>query len=168
MKQGFKIKEKLRIETYNADGSIAEYRETYQPDKISHRIKKALGFDKCLADDIILDSGLADIVRMIAERYQYVSVGTGTTTPEHDDEGLEAECMDRSAAATSILTTFFDDDTVEFRASFTPLANYTIAESAIHVGASGDVPTLARETFVPMAVTSGKAFSVSWVIILMR
>lgn len=167
MKEGFNIRENLRINVYDEDGNVIDYRETYKPDKLSHRIKNALGFNKCLAEDLIVDVGLADVVEMISNRYEYISIGSGTTTTEHGDTEMESEVMDRVVAATSISTTFYANDTVTFRGTFTPDSNYTISESGIHVAASGDI-MFARETFTPLSVIASRSFDVAWSIILMR
>lgn len=152
-----RTKDILRIEVYDEDGKLIDYRQTGDENP-EHGV-----------EDLITDAGLADVVRMIAERYNYLSVGTGTTATEHDDTGMEAECMDRATAATSISTTFYANDTVEFRGTFTPASNYSITESGIHYAATSSGDTMyARETFPAIAVTSGIPFQVAFQIIQMR
>ncbi len=162
---GFRMKEVLKI--YEKDtGKLLV--ETYNSDNIFHRIKKALGLGN-YAEDLILDGGLADVARMIAERYGYVSVGTGITAPEHDDTELESEVCSRAVAATSLITTFYTEDTAQFSGEFTPPSNYSITESGVHLAASasGDI-LFARETFAPMTWTAGIIYTVVWQIIIMR
>jgi len=162
---GFKMKEVLKI--YEKDtGKLLV--ETYNPDSIIHRIKKFFGVGN-FAEDLITDEGLADVARMIVERYVYVSVGTGDTAPEHDDTELETEALDRAVAATALVTTFYTEDTAQFSGEFTPLSNYTITESGIHLEeTSTDDIMFARETFTPMSWVAGTTYTVVWQIIIMR
>lgn len=169
MNMNFKMQDRLHITSKDNDGTVLDERITFQPDNLDHRVQKLLGNVDQFADDLILDVGLADVATMVMDRYDYISVGTGTTVPEHDDTGLESEVLDRALAVKDQTTTFFEDDTITFRGSFTPLTNYTIAESGIHLlaGASGDI-CFARETFTPMVFYADRAVEIAWQIIFMR
>lgn len=169
MINNFKVRDRIRIEIRNPeDGSLIDFRETFDATNPDHLALQEAGVH-CFADDLILDAGLADLARMVAERYPYVSVGNGTTTPVHDNTGLESELMDRVAAATSLTTTFYTNDTACFSGTFTPVGTVTVSESGIHTTAatSGDI-CFARETFTPMSCVGGRAFTISWQIIFMR
>lgn len=165
----FKMQDRLLITMKDDRGKVRDYRETFRPESLEHRIRRFLGLDKCLGNDLILDVGLADVADLVLDRYDYISVGTGTTIPQHDDTGLESEVLDRVVADKSTSTTFFTDDTIEFRGEFTPETNVLIAESGIHLlsGASGDV-CFARETFTPMQWYADVSVEVAWEIVFMR
>lgn len=161
------IQEKLRIDIFDKDGNLTDYRETYNSHSLMHRIKKYLGFTDHFAGDIVLDAGLADVAAMIGERYNFIAVGTGTTAPEHDDTELETEVFTRVAAASSLVTTFYTNDTVRFTATFTPTYDASITEAAICVASNSGL-VFARETFVPFSAVTSTNFSVSWDVVVMR
>jgi hypothetical protein len=164
MKQQIKMKDYIRIETYDSDGNVLDFRETFDPDNPTHVAMKDADI---FAIDLITDAGLADIARMVAERYEYMSAGTGTTTPEHDDTGLESEALVRVVAATALSTTFYTNDTVTFTGLFTPSGSTDVTEAGIHLlaSSSGDI-CFARETFPKMTCVS--PFYIAWKIIFMR
>jgi hypothetical protein len=169
MTQNFKMQDRLLITMKDDRGRIIDHRETFKPESLEHRIRRFLGLDQCLGNDLILDAGIADVADMILDRYDYISVGNGTTVPAHDDTELESEVLTRAAADKSQSSTFFTDDTIEFRGEFTPDINVAVSESGIHLTAtpSGDI-CFARETFVPMQWYADVAVEVAWEIILMR
>lgn len=151
-----RFKELIRVEVYDEDGNVVDYRQSGECD--GHG-----------TIDLVTDAGLADVARMVAERFNYVSVGTGVTATVHDDTTMEAECMDRVVAATSLSSTFYTNDTAEFRGTFTPASNYSIGESGIHLASTGVGDIMyARETFPVMAIIAGRSFQITWQIIMMR
>lgn len=165
----FGMKDRLDIQVYDGTGRRIAHRTTYNPDSIVHRIRKILGLDKCLANDLITNGGLADVADMIMDRYDYMSVGTGTTTPEVDDTELESQILTRSACSKSLTTTYYTDDTITFTGTFVPEYDVEISECGIHLlsGASGDV-MFARETFTPVSCISGYNVQIAWQVILTR
>ncbi len=164
-----KIADRVTITSYDDDGRRIDYRETYRPESFMHRVRKLLGLDNKFCIDLILDSGLADVVSLIKDRYNYISVGTGATQPSNTDTGLESEILTRGYATKSIKTTFFTNDTAEFRAGFLPDANYMITESGVHKNeTSVDDIVFARETFPPYQFIKDVETDVAWEIIVMR
>jgi hypothetical protein len=164
------LQEKLRIEIYDRNsGELIDYRETYNPSSLIHRFKKFCGFTSHFAGDIVLDAGLADVADMIAERYQYVAIGTNDTPPEHDDTGLGGEILREEATVTQV-TTFYTNDTARYTVTFTPTYDTTFYEAAICKNASsgGDDIIFARETFVPFSATTSISFVVIWDVVVMR
>lgn len=169
MNMNFKVQDRLHIKSVDSNGHVLDERTTFQPDNLDHRVQQILGNTDQFANDLILDAGLADVAALVMDRYDYISVGTGTTIPEHDDTGLESEVLDRAVATKAQTTTFFTDDTITLRGLFTPVSNVTIAESGIHLlaSASGDI-CFARETFTPVLCEGGGTTEVAWQIIFMR
>jgi hypothetical protein len=164
------IQEKLRIEIYDRNsGEMIDYRETYNPSSLIHRLKKLFGFTGHFAGDIVLDAGLADVADMIAERYQYVAIGTDDTPPEHDDTGLISEILREEATVTQV-TTFYTNDTSRYTVMFTPTYDTTFCEASICKNASsgGDDIVFARETFVPFDATTSNSFVIIWDVVVMR
>ena len=136
---------------------------------LKQQIMKALGIG-CFANDLITDGGLADVADMILDRYDYISLGTGTTIPTRSDTQLETESFTREQCTEkSLETTYYVDDTARLTAEFIPAFNTSVTESGIHKNAtsSGDI-MFARETFAPMAMTANITYPVVWDIIVMR
>jgi len=162
------IQERLYIVVTDEDGNVVDTRETYRA-TTWQKIKKFFGFKRCYSNDIIVNQCLEDMAAYIAGYYNYISVGTGITDPDYADTGLEAEILSRTAAATSITTTFYTNDTAVFRGTFTPGYDVTITESGLHTQetSSGD-RLAARETFEGMSVPGLYAFTIEWNLVVMR
>lgn len=165
----FGMKDRLTVTVLDSSGKKVDFRETYDPGNIIHRLRKLLGLNRCLANDLITNDGLADVADMIMDRYDYMSVGTGVTTPEVDDEQLESEVLTRSLCSKSLSTTYYTDDTITFTGTFVPDYDVEISECGINLlsGASGDV-MFARETFTPVLCVSGYTVQIAWQVILTR
>lgn len=163
------VQERLTLYVIDDDGNVVDVRYPYTG-STWQRIKKALGFGKCICDDIVLDTGLADVAYLIANRYEYMQFGNGTTTPAHDDSGLESPLFDRCAAATSLTTTFYTNDTARFTATVTPTYDVNFSEAILCKNATGggDDVIFAHETYTPVSVVADNSMIGVWDVIVMR
>jgi len=169
MRDGMNITDKISLVVYDTDKNIVDKRVTYDNTSFWHRLMKIIGIRNKFANDLVTSAGVADLVQLILDRYNYMSVGTGVTAPEVTDTQLESEVLTRATCTKSVTTTFYTNDTVVFSGEFTPSYDVTISECGIHLNStpSGDI-MFARETFVPVELQAGYTTMISWQIILTR
>lgn len=168
-RNNLKMYDRITVRQIDDDGTIVDERITYDNTSLLHRLKKLLGMDRCYANDLVTNVGLADVCSMVLSRYDYMSVGTGYTPPTAQDTQLDNEILTRSLCSKAQTTTFSTNDTATFTGTFTPSYNVEICECGIHTtaGGSGDI-MLARETFMPIQCIADQTVQLVWSIILTR
>lgn len=159
------LRESLTITVTDKDGNVIATRSPHNPSLLC-RLKAWLGLVS-YCDDIVLDSGLADVADMISDRYSYMQFGNGTTTPAHDNTGLESALFTRVACSKSIATTFYTNDTARFTATLTPTYDANISEAILCTADTGGV-IFARETFPTVEVKNGVSITATWDVVVMR
>jgi len=102
---------------------------------------------------------------VITDFFEYVAIGTGTTSAAVGDTALEAEITtgggERASATTSRVTTDTTNDTARWTKTFNFTAGFAVTESAI-LDSSVDGVMLARQTFGEINVVSGDSLALTW------
>ena len=121
-------------------------------------------------ENLVVDAGLAGIASRIngagAEAvFEYLAVGSGTTSPVDGDTALEAEIAtggaSRAAATTSRETTNVSDDTAVLDYTWSITAALSITEAgALNDTSSGVL--LGRQVFSAVNVSDGDSFQLTY------
>lgn len=121
-------------------------------------------------DNLVVSTGKAGMAGLLVgtggvSAFEYIALGTGSTTPAAGDTALEAEITSggagRALASTSRVTTGVTDDTSQLQATFNFTASHTITESGVLNADSGGV-LLARQVFFVLNVSDGDELTVRW------
>jgi hypothetical protein len=166
------IKDRLEIISTAPDGTVTHIR----PLPINSwgfawvKFLKRIGLGKNYTNDIVVNTGLADIANMIKNRYDYMSLGTGGTAPGPDDVACLGPSQDRIMCSKSTTTTFYPNDTIVFDAVYNAITDRTLQEACIHVQALPGVGDccLCRETYTPLPTVAGSSTLFRWSVIICR
>jgi len=114
--------------------------------------------------NLVVDAGKAAVASRIngaggEALFNYVAVGTGTTTPAATDTALQTEVA-RQAATVSRVTTSVTNDTAKMETTFNFTASYAITEAGTFNASTGGT-MLNRHTFSAINVNSGDALTIS-------
>ena len=115
--------------------------------------------------NVITNDGKASVAGLILADvsetpYDYVAIGTGTTSASASDTALEAETH-RVAGTGSRVTTSTTNDTAQLQATFNFSASYSITESGVFNASSGGT-MLCRQTFSAINVNDGDSLQITW------
>lgn len=164
------IKESLTVIVKDKDGTVIDVRKPMVTlwERIVERIRRFVGRGTC-CNDILVNDGIRDVQTLIRNRYNYISVGVGTTLPATTDTELETEVQTRISATKTEVSTFYPYDTARFSGEIVLDADRTLSEAGIHVAStsSGDV-MLCRETYVPVALLNGQSAYFVWDVVVTR
>lgn len=114
---------------------------------------------KRISPNTVTNAGKAEIAGLIltdvtgVNDFDYLALGTGTTTPSATDTALVAELY-RTAGTGTRITTSVANDTAQLSGSFSMTTTANIAEVGIFNSSSGGV-LLARSTFSAIATQNG-------------
>lgn len=97
--------------------------------------------------------------------FQYIAIGTGTTTETADDTALENEITtgggERGSATVSRVTTTNTNDTCQLVKTFNFTSSFAVTESGVFNASSGGVMA-SRKTFSAINVASGDSLQITW------
>ena len=114
--------------------------------------------------NVIVAAGMAQVAGLIngvvTDYFDYIAIGTGTTSASTADTSLEAETH-RGSATTSRVTTTHSNDTAQLVHTFDFTDSYAITESGVFDASSGG-NMLCRQTFSAINVASGDSLQVTW------
>jgi len=120
--------------------------------------------------NLITNAGVAGVASRIngaggEAAFDYIALGTGTTTENATDTALEAEITsgggERASATVSRTTTDVTNDTATNVNTFTFTSSFAITESGVFNASSGGT-MLSRKVFSAMNVVSGDALEITW------
>ena len=164
------VKESLTITVKDTDGTVIGTRSTPKSlwEKIIERLRRLVGRGRC-CNDILVNGGIADVQALIRNRYNWISVGVDSTLPATTDTQLLSEVQTRIEATKSATSTFYPNDTARFEGEFIASTDRNICEAGIHLAetTSGDV-MLCRETYIPIALTTGQSAYFVWDVVVTR
>jgi hypothetical protein len=137
------LKGEIEIIVKDKDGKVKEYR----------KIK-----------NLVVSAGKAQVAGLINGAttgvFNYIAIGTGTTSPSASDTALGNEVA-RASATVGRTTTNVTNDTATWSATFNFTASYAITEAGIFNASSGGT-MLARQTFSAVNVVSGDSLTINW------
>jgi hypothetical protein len=121
------------------------------------------------ASNLVVNAGMAVVAGLIngviTDFFDYIAVGTGTTSPVAGNTTLEAEIVDsglaRAASTNSRVTTDVTNDTAQFVKSFSVTGTKAVTESGVFDAASAG-NMLCRQTFSAVNVVNGDTLQVTW------
>jgi len=126
--------------------------------------------------NVVTNAGLAEIIKLVfnlgGTPFEYVAIGTGTTSESVTDTALEAEVA-RKKATVSQTTTDVEGDTALLEATFSSedglSGSMEISEAGVFNASSGGT-LLARKTFNPVPVNfdAGDAITIRYYIQMSR
>jgi hypothetical protein len=124
--------------------------------------------DERIVENLIVNSGKAQVSGLIGGVvtgvFNYIAVGTGTTSPSPTDTALQNEVM-RASSTNSQTTTNVTNDTLQLQATFNFTSSYAITEAGIFNASSGGT-MLARQTFGAINVASGDSIAITWKVVV--
>jgi len=124
--------------------------------------------DERIVENLIVNSGKAQVSGLIGGVvtgvFNYIAVGTGTTSPSPTDTSLQNEVM-RASSTNSQTTTNVTNDTLQLQATFNFTSSYAITEAGIFNASSGGT-MLARQTFGAINVASGDSIAITWKVVV--
>ena len=117
---------------------------------------------------VVTNAGKAEVAALIgsdtsgsATPFDYIAIGTGTTSESASDTALANE-QQRAAATGSRVTVNVTNDTLQLvKDAFTFDGNYAITESGVFNASSGGT-MLCRKTFDAINVTADDTLKVTW------
>lgn len=117
---------------------------------------------------VVTNAGKAEVAALIGTdtasdgtTFDYIAIGTGTTSETASDTALENENQ-RAAAVGSRVTTSVSNDTLQLvKDAFTFGSSAAITESGVFNASSGGT-MLCRKTFSAINVTSDDTLKVTW------
>ena len=121
-------------------------------------------------ENLVVSTGKAGMAGLLVgtggvSAFEYIALGTGTTTPEAGDSALEAEITSggagRALATASRVTTGVTDDTSQLEVTFNFTDSHAITESGV-LNASSSGVLLARQVFSVLNVSNGDELTVRW------
>ena len=98
---------------------------------------------------------------VVTNFFEYLAIGTGTTTPAAANTVLAAEVGTRGSATQTRQTTTVTNDTAQLVATFTFNGSTAITESGIFDSSSTGT-MLTRATFSAINVASGDSLQLTW------
>lgn len=115
--------------------------------------------------NLLVDDGKAGIASRIngadsEAAFEYIALGTGTTSTASDDTELETETH-REQATVSRTTTSVTDDTARLENTFSFSSSHALTESGVFNDDSSGVMA-ARQTFSEINVDDGDSLDVTW------
>jgi len=114
--------------------------------------------------NVITNTGKAQVAGLIngvvTDYFEYIAIGTDTTSASASDTALGAETH-RTSATTSRTTTSVTNDTAQLVATFDFTDSYAITESGVFDASTGG-NMLCRQTFSAINVASGDSLQVTW------
>ncbi|RLG74735.1 MAG: hypothetical protein DRO12_06505 [Thermoprotei archaeon] len=126
--------------------------------------------------NVVTNAGLAEIIKLVfnlgGTPFEYVAIGTGTTSESATDTALENEIA-RKKASVSQTTTTITNDTALLEATFSKAdglsGSKTISEAGVFNASSGGT-LLARKTFtgVPVNFDAGDSITIRYYIQMSR
>jgi len=115
--------------------------------------------------NIVVNNGKAQAAGLIngvvTNFFEYLAIGTGTTTPAAADSGLAAEVGTRGSATCTRQTTTVTNDTAQLVATFTFNGSTALTESGIFDSSSSG-SMLTRATYAAINVASGDSLQLTW------
>jgi hypothetical protein len=124
--------------------------------------------DERVVENLIVNVGKAQVSGLIGGVvtgvFNYIAVGTGTTSPSPTDTALQNEVM-RASSTNSQTTTNVTNDTLQLQATFNFTSSYAITEAGIFNASSGGT-MLARQTFGAINVASGDSIAITWKVVV--
>ena len=116
---------------------------------------------------MITNAGMAEVAGLIGTdtqgdvtAFDYIAIGTGTTTPSATDTTLASE-QQRAAATGTRVTTSVTNDTLQLvKDAFSFSGSYAITEVGVFNSSSGGT-MLSRSTFSAVNVTSNDTLKVT-------
>lgn len=121
--------------------------------------------DKREGPNLVVDTGLAEAAALLltdasGTDFDYIAIGSGSTSPVAGDTALETEVERQSATGTQI-TTSVTDDTAQLQTTFSFTGTETLNETGIFNAASTGT-LFARQTFSTVNVESGDDLQITW------
>ena len=114
--------------------------------------------------NLIVNVGKSQMANLLgglgASSFDYVAVGTGTTTPAATDTALEAEVV-RVQTTNSLITTDVTNDTVQFEGTVDFTSSYAITEYGLFDASTGG-NMLNRAVKSALNVGNGDSIKVVW------
>jgi len=128
--------------------------------------KKGEIVEETRLNNLLVNTGLEYAAKLLngvsTSPFQYIAIGSGSTSPQTTDTALESE-VDRTVANTSYES--------PYKAKFTAIFNFTsfttIREAGIFNDSSGG-NLLSRVTFAAKSFNAGESLGVSWTIEVKR
>lgn len=128
--------------------------------------------DKKVIDNLITNAGKAEVAGLIGSdttsgltAFDYIAIGTGTTSAAATDTALEAEITTgggaRSAGTGTRTTTNVTNDTFQLVVTFNFTSSFAITESGVLNASSGGT-LLSRTTFSTINVANNDSLQVTW------
>lgn len=117
----------------------------------------------------IVNAGLASAAGLlngeVTDFFDYLAIGTGTTSPAATDTQLETEITTggggRASSTNSQVTTIVANDTAQFVHQWDFTASLAITESGIFDSSTAG-SMLARQTFSAINVNNGDSLQITW------
>lgn len=120
--------------------------------------------------NVVTNAGKAAVAGLIlndvsVDDFDYIAVGTGTTSELATDTTLETEITtgggERAAAVGTRVTTAVTNDTAQLAYTFSFTASFAVTESGVlNAASAGDL--LCRKTFSAYNVVNGDSLEVTW------
>lgn len=139
---------------------------------IVHRDPEGNVITEFEAPNVITNTGLAEVSSLIltdnpgsATAFDYIAIGTGTTSETATDTQLEAEITtgggERAAATGTQVTTTVTNDTAQLQHTFSFTSSFAVTETGIFNAATGG-DMLCRKTFSAVNVASGDSLQITY------
>jgi len=128
--------------------------------------KKGEIVEETRLNNLLVDTGLEYAAKLLngvsTSPFQYIAIGSGSTSPQTTDTSLESE-VDRVLASTSYESPYKAKLTATFEFS----SSVTIREAGIF-NASSDGNMLSRITFADKSFDAGESLGIIWTIEISR
>ena len=115
--------------------------------------------------NVIVNTGKAQVAGLIngatTGPFQYIAIGTGTTSESASDTSLVNETHRGQDTSPSRETTNVSNDTAVLDYTFDFTSSYAITESGVFNASSGGT-MLCRKTFSAINVANGDSLQVTW------
>jgi len=128
--------------------------------------KKGEIVEETRLNNLLVDTGLEYAAKLLngvsTSPFQYIAIGSGSTSPQITDTALESE-IDRTSAST-----FYESP---FKANFTAIFNFSSSVTIREAGIFNDATSgnlLSRVTFAAKSFDAGESLGVAWTIEIKR
>jgi len=128
--------------------------------------KKGEIVEETRLNNLLVDTGLEYAAKLLngvsTSPFQYIAIGSGSTSAQTTDTDLESE-VDRTSAST-----FYESP---YKAKFTAIFNFTSSTTIREAGIFNDATggnLLSRVTFADKNFDAGESLGVSWTIEIRR
>ena len=138
---------------------------------IDHYDKDGNLIEQVCSPNVITNNGKAEVAGLIVSdvsgvtAFDYIAIGTGTTTPSATNTSLVSEITSgggaRAAVTGSRVTTSVTNDTAQFQVTFNFTSSFAVTESGVFNASSGG-KMLCRQTFSAINVSNGDSLQVTW------